>query len=291
MIPKIIHYCWFGGNPLPELAQRCIASWRRFLPDYEIWEWAEDGNSLTPKPSPKGEGSRNQKETENDNDLFDRRMTFDVNIIPYTAEAYRQKKYAFVSDYARFWIMYKYGGIYFDTDVEVIRPMDDIISRGNFMGFEVDPDGENTPGKYAPRYCFGVNPGVGIGVEKGHSFLKRMVDLYAILEFQPIPVDIAWYKTIVAYTTEELCRWGLKNTKGIQEVQGIEIYPREYFSPINVVSGRCMITEQTHSIHRFTSTWSESKKKTIKDYIRHYLPEWVFFLNNRIKRRGYRIAQ
>lgn len=124
MIPKIIHYCWFGRNPLPPLAQECIASWRKYLPDYEIKEWNEDN--------------------------------FDVNAIPYTAEAYRQKKYAFVSDYARFWIMYHYGGLYFDTDVEVIRPLDDIIAAGNFMGFELDPDGENTPGRYAPRYCFSV---------------------------------------------------------------------------------------------------------------------------------------
>lgn len=107
MIPKIIHYCWFGRGPLPELAQKCIASWKKYLPDYEIKEWNEDN--------------------------------FDVNIIPYTAEAYKAKKYAFVSDYARFWILYQYGGIYFDTDVEVIRPMDDIIERGNFMGFETDP--------------------------------------------------------------------------------------------------------------------------------------------------------
>lgn len=257
MIPKIIHYCWFGYNPLPELAQRCIASWRRFLPDYEIREWNEDN--------------------------------FDVNIIPYTVEAYRQKKYAFVSDYARFWILYHYGGIYFDTDVEVIRPMGDIIARGNFMGFEVDPDGDNTPGKYAPRYCFGVNPGVGAGMEKEHPFLKRMMDLYATLKFVPVPTDIAWYKTIVAYTTEELCRCGLKNIKGIQEVLGIWIYPREYFSPINVVSSRCTITEHTCSIHRFTSTWSESKHKSIKDYVRHYLPECVFILYNRIKRYRYQI--
>lgn len=275
MIPKIIHYCWFGHNPLPELAQRCIASWRKYLPDYEIWQWAEE--------------PLNDNENADDNNLFDRKLSFDVNIIPYTAEAYRQKKYAFVSDYARFWILYQYGGIYFDTDVEVIRPMDEIISRGNFMGFEVDPDGENTPGKYAPRYCFGVNPGVGVGIEMEHPFIKRMLELYAKLRFQPVPVDIAWYKTIVAYTTEELCRCGLKNVKGIQEVEGIKIYPRVYFSPINVVSGKCTITEQTYSIHRFTSTWSESKHKTVKEYLRHFLPEWTFFIINRIKRSRYRI--
>ncbi len=106
MIPKVIHYCWFGGNPLPESAQKCIASWRKFLPDYEIKEWNESN--------------------------------FDVNAIPYTAQAYAAKKYAFVSDYARFSILYDNGGLYFDTDVEVIRPMDDIIENGPFMGFEID---------------------------------------------------------------------------------------------------------------------------------------------------------
>ena len=125
MIPKIIHYCWFGRNPLPELAQKCIASWRKYLPDYEIKEWNEDN--------------------------------FDVNMIPYTAEAYKAKKYAFVSDYARFWILYKYGGLYFDTDVEVIKPMDDIIARGPFMGCE------NEAGKGATK--LGVNPGPRPGNE------------------------------------------------------------------------------------------------------------------------------
>ena len=125
MIPKIIHYCWFGRNPLPESAQKCIASWKKFLPDYEIKEWNEDN--------------------------------FDVNIIPYTKEAYEAKKYAFVSDYARFWILYKYGGLYFDTDVEVIKPMDDIIERGPFMGIEVPANNAGTP-KVAPRPRPGGKP-------------------------------------------------------------------------------------------------------------------------------------
>ena len=104
------------------MAKKCIASWRKFFPDYEIKEWNE-GN-------------------------------FDVNIIPYTAEAYACKKYAFVSDYARFWVLYKYGGLYFDTDVEVIRPMDDIVARGPFMGIETPATFGNLPN---------VNPGLGLG--------------------------------------------------------------------------------------------------------------------------------
>ena len=154
MIPKIIHYCWFGGNPLPPLAQECIASWRKYLPEYEIWQWTDFNDN----DNGNGNGNGNEKS------LFDKKLTFDVNIIPYTAEAYRQKKYAYVSDYARFWIMHRYGGIYFDTDVEVIKPLDDIIAKGNFMGFEQDPDGENTPGRYAPRFCFDVALGLGFGM-------------------------------------------------------------------------------------------------------------------------------
>lgn len=104
MIPKVIHYCWFGGNPLPEDAKKCIASWKKYLPDYEIKEWNESN--------------------------------FDVNCCPYVKEAYEAKKYAFVSDYARFHVLYQEGGLYFDTDVEVIKNMDCIIAAGNFMGFE-----------------------------------------------------------------------------------------------------------------------------------------------------------
>ncbi len=138
MIPKTIHYCWFGCGELPELARKCIASWRKYLPDYEIKEWNEDN--------------------------------FDVNIIPYTAEAYRAGKYAFVSDYARFWVLYHYGGLYFDTDVEVIRPMDDIIERGNFMGFETDPhgtEGDASEASVNPGLGLGVAPGLGLGVAPG----------------------------------------------------------------------------------------------------------------------------
>jgi len=255
LIPKIIHYCWFGGNPIPPLAQECIASWKKFLPDYEIKEWNESN--------------------------------FDVNIIPYTAEAYKQKKYAFVSDYARFWIMYHYGGLYFDTDVEVIKPMDDIIAKGNFMGFEQDPDGVNTPGCFAPRYCFAINPGLGFGITKGHPFMKRMIELYDGLKFETAPIDISWYKTIVAYTTELLCQEGLKNEKGVQEVSNITIYPAEYFAPIHAITGRLHITENTRTIHRYAGSWNEKKQKSITDIIKHYLPEGILVSINKFKRRRY----
>ena len=291
MISKIIHYCWFGRNPLPELAQRCIASWRKFLPDYEIWQWSE---------WPLNENETLRYENEKRCELLDRVMSFDVNIIPYTAEAYKQKKYAFVSDYARFWILYQYGGIYFDTDVEVIRPLDDIIERGNFMGFEVDPDGENTPRRYAPKYCFGVALGLGFGISKGHQFMKKMMEHYGQLHYDNSNLN-PWYKTIVAYTTEILMEDGLENKKGIQKVGDIYVYPHDFFAPINVITGKLKLSPNTRTIHHYMGSWNkenenvnenENKKISLgylKKRLRNSLPEWVFYLNNKIKRRKYRI--
>lgn len=279
MIPKIIHYCWFGGTPLPPLALECIASWRKYLPDYEVWMWIE----AHPQVSDEWLQVRN-KITQH----ADKICEFDVNIIPYTAEAYKQKKYAFVSDYARFWIMYKYGGIYFDTDVEVIRPMNDIIEKENFMGFEMDPDGENTPGKYAPGFCFDVALGLGYGLEKGHPFMKHMMEYYHELSFTFNRHD-PWLKTIVAYTTEELCKLGLQNKKGIQVVDNITIYPREYFAPINVITNRLHITQNTRTIHRYMGSWTKSGKNSSINRIKRFIPEWILILNNKIKRRKYRI--
>ena len=112
---KVIHYCWFGGKPLPRSAEKCIASWKKFLPEFEIVRWDESN--------------------------------FDVNAIPYTREAYSAGKYAFVSDYARFWILYHNGGLYFDTDGEVINNLDDIlIQLDSFAANEVlqDADTEET---------------------------------------------------------------------------------------------------------------------------------------------------
>lgn len=215
-IPKIIHYCWFGNNPLPELANKCIASWKKFLPDYEIKVWNESN--------------------------------FDVYMTTYTAEAYRLKKYAFVSDYARFWILYHYGGIYFDTDVEVIRPLDDILSKGMFAGFECqqgialdNPNGT-------------MNPGLGIGAWKGHPFFKQMLD---------------------SYDHDHFVRWNGKNTEaipfratrfldyehkevllgGIVRVSDLYIYPIDYFCPLNYFTGELAMTDNTRTIHHYMASW------------------------------------
>jgi mannosyltransferase OCH1-like enzyme len=225
MIPKIIHYCWFGRNPLPKLAEKCIESWKKFLPDYEIKEWNEDN--------------------------------FDVNIIPYTKEAYQARKYAFVSDYARFWILYKYGGIYFDTDVEVIKPMDDIIAKGPFMGCENEASDTSVAS---------VNPGLGLGVNPGLSLYNEILTMYESLRFIN-PNGSYNQKTVVLYTTELLCEHDLKNINQIQECVGVWIYPKEYFCPISVVDAKLRITSNTRTIHHYDQSWQSPIRKYGRKFV------------------------
>lgn len=212
MIPKIIHYCWFGRNPLPESVQKCISSWHEFFPDYEIKEWNEDN--------------------------------FNINIIPYTQEAYDAKKYAFVSDYARLWILYHEGGIYFDTDVEVIKSFDDILSRGAFMGCEIDGGKDK----------IAVAMGLGVAIDAGNEFYQAVLEKYTDKHFKKEDgqIDIVG---IVPIVTNVLISRGLKDVLGIQQLDGITIYPSAYFNPLNDLTGQLKITPETHSIHWYSKTW------------------------------------
>lgn len=239
MIPKIIHYCWFGRNPLPEFAIKCIDSWKKYFPDYEIKEWNEDN--------------------------------FNVNVIPYTAEAYRAKKYAFVSDYARFWILYHYGGLYFDTDVEVIKSFDEIIDRGGFMGIEVNGKNGNYPQ---------VAPGLGLGIEPKHPIYKAIIDYYQDLHYfdeNGSPNNI----TVVKHNTRVLKERGLQPTNEMQRVGGIWIYPKDYLNPLNDNTGKLTITDNTRSIHWYTKTWLP-KQNPIRKAIVRYIHR--FFGDNSFKK-------
>lgn len=221
MIPKIIHYCWFGKSPLPPLAIKCINSWKKYFPDYEIKEWNEEN--------------------------------FNVDIIPYTSEAYQKKKYAFVSDYARFWILYNYGGVYFDTDVEVIKSFEDIIKRGSFMGLENEISDIN------PH--INVAPGLGLGASKGMGIYREIIDNYENIHFYEN--GILNMTTVVEYVTTLLKNKGLKNKGEIQNIENITIYPAEYFCPLNYETGKYVSTSDTRSIHHYNASW-KSKKEKIK---------------------------
>ena len=212
MIPKKIHYCWFGGKPLGRLGKKCLKSWQKFFPEYDIIEWNESN--------------------------------FDVFACQYAREAYEAGKWAFVSDYARYKILYEQGGIYLDTDVEVIAPFGEILS-GAFMGCE-NPD-TSTP--------LAINPGLGFGAEAGHPFLREMLD-----EYEKSPFDNG-RNTIVKRTTERLTSHGAKNSNDVQTVGGITVYPAEYFCPINMNTGELKITRQTRSIHRFAASWVDKRSR------------------------------
>jgi len=222
MIPKIIHYCWLGEDALPEKLQACIDSWKKFLPDYEIRLW-------------------NTK-------------TFDVNSTQWTREAFEQKKYAFASDYIRFYALYHFGGIYLDSDIEVLKSYNDLLDQKFFVGFE-----------YA-----GLPEAATLGVQKGLSWVKACLDWYEGRPFirQDGSLHIAIAPLIVQMGLETTYATKIVDTEGIQELDGGRLYPIEYFSPKNSFTEKIEQTEKTYSIHHYNSGWQKQGfitrlKKTI----------------------------
>lgn len=233
---KKIHYCWFGGNQLPEEAQKCIESWKKYFPEYEIKEWNESN--------------------------------FDVNCCTYVRQAYQNKKWAFVSDYARFWILYHEGGLYFDTDVEIIKSFSDIIGNGPFIGCEMG-------GEYGTE--IGINPGLGIGAEPGMALYKKMLEFYESIQFvrENGQIDTT---TVVEYTTNIMKQCGWRQKNELQIIGGITVYPAEYFCPINYITGEKIITDVTHSIHHYTASWHSKYEDNIvrigRFFVRHFGTTW-----------------
>lgn len=220
---KTIHYCWFGGGTLPGSAEKCIESWKKFLPDHEIVRWDESN--------------------------------FDVNIVPYTKQAYAARKFAFVSDYARYWVLYHHGGLYFDTDVEILRNIDDILNAGPFMGCETPyrPDGRD---KDVPW----VNPGLGLGLDKGDEVAGEILELYAGMHYESPDRKMAT-ENVVSITTRVLTKHGFRNSPDIQTIGDIRIYPSDYFCPISTEDGKLRITPNTRSIHWFDQSWQSPMRK------------------------------
>ena len=214
MIPRVIHYCWFGGKPLPELAVRCIASWREHMPGCEIKQWDEDN--------------------------------FDVYSVPYTAEAYRLGQYAYVSDYARLWILSHHGGIYLDTDVELLRPLDDMLEQGPFMGQE-QPEHRDD----AVMHCA---MGLGMACEPGHPFIARMLKHYQHTHF--VSLTGRQGDTIVDITRRLMADDPVEPVAdGIVRCAGFTIYPWQWLCPVNYFTGQVTITPLTHAIHHYAASW------------------------------------
>lgn len=215
-IPKVIHYCWFGGKALPDSAKKCIESWRRFFPDYEIKEWNESN--------------------------------FDVYQIPFTAEAYRERRYAFVSDYARFAVVYQYGGIYLDVDVEVIKSFDDILARGGFFGRE----GRRV---VEVKNKLGVAAGLGFAAEPGNALIKEIIDEYRSRHFLLESGYPNLSANVVLIVSDIMLRHGVTESPEVQECCGLYIYPSEYFCPFNYFTKEMHVTPNTHTIHHYDASW------------------------------------
>lgn len=212
MIPKKIHYCWFGRGEKPKLAKKCIASWKKYCPDYEITEWNEDN--------------------------------FDLNKNEYVKYCYENKKWAYLSDYVRLDVVAENGGIYFDTDVEVIKSFDDLLKYEAFYGFENE------------EY---VASGLGFGSIAHHKTIEAMreqyhnlkADVNGKLEFIGCPI----------LNTKVLLELGLKQTGKRQNILGAEILPINILNPYENSTGKLQKKEDTHSIHWYAKSALDWKAK------------------------------
>lgn len=212
-IPKIIHYCWFGKGKMPKLAEKCMESWKKYCPDYKIVCWNEEN--------------------------------FDINQNQYAKQAYEAGKWAFVSDYVRLKVLYDEGGIYLDTDVELIKPLDKLIEQNGYMGF-----GDNGI----------VSTGLGFACEKGNQLIGSILKDYDNISF--LLADGTYDLTpCPERNTKVLIKLGMDINNKDQLFMGMHMLPEDYLCPIKYYSGRKIITENTHSIHHFYASWTSATSK------------------------------
>lgn len=210
---KTLHYCWFGHNELPAKTLHCIESWRRYFPDFDIKRWDEGD--------------------------------FDVHQCQYVHEAYESKKWAFVSDYARFKILEQYGGMYFDTDVEVIRSMSDLCELEAFAGFE------------GTRH---INPGLVLWSKGPHqqviSAMRKKYESIPFLDEQGNRIRI----NVCGLFTDLLDDYGLVRNGAMQTCGGMTLFPNEYFNPFDDATGVLNATENTYAIHWYDKSWMPKRR-------------------------------
>lgn len=227
MIPKVIHYFWFGDKPLSELAQRCINSWKKYCPDYEIKMWNESN--------------------------------YDVTQNQYMLQTYEAKKYGFTVDFARLDIIYKYGGIYLDTDVELLKPLDELLQNKCFMGFE----GEKT-----------VALGLGFGAEAGNEVIYEMMKVYDEMNFL-LPDGRLNLRPSPGIQTEVMMKLGLFPNGEEQIIKNdCHIYPKDVFNPCDLDTNRISIKENTISIHHYAGSWlTKANHRNNKIYT--FIARWL----------------
>lgn len=222
MIPKVIHYCWFGKNSYPKLVKKCIKSWKKFCPDYEFVEWNEDN--------------------------------FDINCNTYVKEAFEAKKWAFVTDYVRLFVLYNFGGIYMDTDVEIIKNIDEFLKYPAFSGFE----NEN------------MIPTAIMGAHKHNNWIKHLLDYYNNRHFimPDGSMDLTTNVKTITSLTKKVYKIELNNS--IQNVENeFILFPSCYFCPKSYYTEKISLTDKTYTIHHFNSSWyskpmRQEKKRQIR---------------------------
>ncbi len=238
MIPKVIHYCWFGGNALGEKEKACIQSWKKFCPDFQIIEWNESN--------------------------------CDLQINEFVKQASERNAYAFLSDYFRIKVVNEQGGIYLDTDVELIKPLDDLLCNELYMGIEKNEESD----------IHAVASGLGFGSVKNHPVLDKLLQVYDKLTF----VDENGVEKKVAcpqLETEVLKEFGFEERKNqLQRFNGITVYPSEYFAPKSYIKGDITITDNTYSVHHYSMNWMDKDRQALKTR------EWEL-----IKKFGYEKAK
>ena len=212
-IPKVIHYCWFGRGEMPRLAEKCIKSWKEKCPDYEIICWNEDN--------------------------------FDLTQNEYMRQAYEARKFAFVSDFVRLKVIYDHGGIYLDTDVELLKSLDPLLQNKAYMGF--DEKGI-------------VATGLGFGAEKGNPILEAFLKDYEDISF--VLSDGSYDLTPCPdRNTRTLKELGMDLNVHSQTFMDTVFLPQDYLCPMDYYTGKKTITKNTYSIHHYNASWTSPVTK------------------------------
>lgn len=240
-IPKKIHYCWFGRGKLPEESQKYIESWKKYCPEYEIKEWNEDN--------------------------------FDINSNRYVKQAYEAKKYAFVTDYVRLFALYNEGGIYMDTDVELLKSLDDFLKHNAFSSFE-------------------NNDSIPTGLmasEKNGEWVKALLDEYTDLLFIKEDGSMDLTTNVVRITNLTENKYNLVRKSSYQDLGVVTLYPHEYFCPKDWKTGNIYLTEKTYAIHHFNGSWHTEKEKKLNEKRRAYIKKYGAEKGNKIFTRVQRL--
>lgn len=236
MIPKVINYCWFGKKKLPNNVKKCIESWKKYCPDYKIVRWDESN--------------------------------FDVMENQFSKSAYDLKAWAFVSDYARLKIIYEKGGIYLDTDIELVRPLDPLLDNDFYIGIQ-QPDG----------LC---NTGLGFGAVKNNIIVKKMLDQYDGLIYR----ESDKYKIACPYLNDRVIREiGYTNVSTVKHIKGATIYPPRYFDPITVGNTENLLSSDTFSISHSFSSWRPLKYRIRRRIINFIGQKYINILKKFLRKK------